>query len=180
MIIFIDGEEFINQLRYTDGIARLPSIRSVSAFMACRFNSGTSIGRYSSRYSLLRRLVSRFSLWRCHNLIMIFLFCFRTASSCRKSVRSQLAWDKKLNDALSLFYPRRKVMNLVTLALAFAGTIFLRKNIFLFLFKAHLLQAGNDTDTLFRRSIHKRLSSPRFIAYLWSFPTNTARFKEYS
>lgn len=75
-IVFIDGEQLVDQLRYTDGIARLESssIRSVGAFMSPQSDARTnSTTRYSFRYSFLRGSSSRFSPWRCHNLIVIFL-----------------------------------------------------------------------------------------------------------
>lgn len=88
LIILIDSEELVDQLRYTDRTIWLPSIRSVCAFTARWFNAGTDIKtRYWFLYLPFLGLVFRFSLWRRHYLIMILLF---RMTSLRRKLRARV------------------------------------------------------------------------------------------
>jgi len=114
LIIFIDGEELIHQLRYTDGFVWLSPVRSVCAFTTCWFDTGANTRTWHSfRYPLLLGSVSRISrlfLWWRH-----YLRYFSSVRQVRiafvrgRVVGTDFRW--KLNGAIRLFCLRRKCLS---------------------------------------------------------------------
>lgn len=139
LIILIDSEKLVDQLGYTDRTIWLLSMRSVCAFTTRWFNAGTDIRtRYSFLYLPFFRSVFRFSLWRRHYLIMIFLL--RTMSSRRIIVQlySWLRFQVKIEQCffvvLFLWKVAMIALNLITFryfSLSLYNKLILKKESFL-------------------------------------------------